>query len=124
MATFAAQIVTDWLAVRESKVQVDQSNAFDDDTAKDDTVLAAHGVKAAAMVTRYFAGSDTDQEALALGVEAMDLSLNVARVGMTPELLEVKRQLIIDLKAEQASRRAEVSDPVTYDSDGDLVTPS
>lgn len=125
MATLAAQILTDWQATRESKVQVDESNAFDDDTNADTTLLTAHAVKAAALVASYLGdGPDsTDDEALAYGMDAMDLSLAQARLGVTAEILEGRKMLIMQLADLRDARNAEGATPVTYDIDGEQVTP-
>lgn len=125
MATLAAQILTDWQATRASKVQVDQSNAFDDDTSADTTYLTNHAAKAAALVASYLGdGPDsTDDEALAMGMDAMDISLNIARVGLTAETIEARRLLVQMLKDLRDARVSETATPVTYDVDGEAVTP-
>ena len=123
MATLAAQILTDWQALRASKVQVDQSNPYDGDSSADTTYLTAHAAKAAAMVHRYLGDSvdSTDDEALALGIDAMDLSLNQARVGFTPEMVALRQQLVDMLDGLRMARVQEAADPVVYDVDGELV---
>lgn len=125
MATFAAQIVTDYSATTDDPFEVDESNPAGDETSNDSTYLTAHGVKAAALVTAYLGDgvSDTDQEALAIGVDAMRWSLAVAAKGITPELVDVKRLLIEQLETMRDARVEEIATPVTYDIDGDAVTP-
>lgn len=125
MATFAAQIVTDYSATTDNPFEVDESNPAGDETSNDTTYLTAHGVKAAAMVTAYLGDgvTDTDQEALALGVDAMRWSLAVAAKGLTPELVDVKRLIIEQLETLRDARVEEASTPVTYDVDGESVTP-
>lgn len=124
MATFAAQIVTDYSATTDDPFEVDESNPAGDETSNDSTYLTAIGVKAAGMVTAYLGDgvSDSDQEALNLGVECMRYLLGVGAKGITPELLEVKRTLTQQLQDLQAARNNEAADPVVYDRDGEEVT--
>lgn len=122
MATLAAQILTDWQAGRSSVQQIGASNPDDDDTSADTTYLTSHAGKAAVMVKRYLGSVDgDDEEAVEIGVECMDYKLAVAAKGYTPELVALKRQLEESLRELRDARVDEASDPVVYDTDGELV---
>ncbi len=122
MATLAAQILIDWELTRAAKVGIDQSNPFDDDTAKNSTILTDHSELAADFVKSYLGSvTGTDTQAVRAGIRAMDLELNVARTGMTPELQEVENRLIAYLERLATARNQEAFAPVVYDVDGDIV---